>query len=92
MYYDKSKYTEEEVKSLEIMMAKDLGEGVKNFSVDLNNGWYYPPSSLLGCQLFGPDGRDANTVTFNDAKRSWLQIILLILRLIKFLVKITVIS
>lgn len=68
MYYDKSKYTEEEVKSLEIMMAKDLGEGVKNFSVDLNNGWYLSSFFFAGgCQLFGPDGRDANTVTFNDA-------------------------
>lgn len=68
MYYDKSKYTEEEVLSLEAMMAKDLGEGVKNFSVDINNGWYLSAFFFAGgSQLFGADGRDANTVTFNDA-------------------------
>ncbi len=68
MYYDKSKYTEEEVKSLEAMMAKDLGADVKNFAVDMNNGWYLSSFFFAGgCQLFGADGRDANTVTFNDA-------------------------
>lgn len=68
MYYDKSKYTEDEVKSLETMMAKDLGADVKNFSVDLNNGWYLSSFFFAGgSQLFGADGRDPNTVTFNDA-------------------------
>lgn len=68
MYYDKSKYTEDEVKSLETMMAKDLGANVKNFSVDINNGWYLSSFFFAGgCQLFGADGRDASTVTFNDA-------------------------
>jgi arabinogalactan oligomer/maltooligosaccharide transport system substrate-binding protein len=68
MYYDKSKYTEEEVKSLETMMAKDLGADVKNFSVDINNGWYLSSFFFAaGCELFGPDGRDASRVTFNDA-------------------------
>lgn len=67
MYYDKSKFTEEEVKSLETMMAKDLGEGVKNFSVDINNGWYLSAFYFAaGCTLFGEDGRDPNTVTFNN--------------------------
>ncbi len=68
MYYDKSKYTEDEVKSLETMMAKDLGANVKNFSVDINNGWYLSSFFFAGgSQLFGPDGRDASVVTFNDA-------------------------
>lgn len=68
MYYDKSKYTEEEVLSLDTMMAKDLGEGVKNFSVDINNGWYLSAFYFAaGCTLFGEDGKDPNTVTFNDA-------------------------
>ena len=34
MYYDKSMYTEEEGKSLDTMMAKDLGACIKNFSCD----------------------------------------------------------
>ena len=40
MYYDKSKYTEDEVKSLDTMMAKDLGEGVYNFAFPMDNSWY----------------------------------------------------
>ena len=68
MYYDKSKYTEDEVLSLETMMAKDLGAGVYNFSVDINNGWYLSSFFFAGGSvLFGADGKDPNTVTFNDA-------------------------
>ncbi|MDF2586314.1 MAG: hypothetical protein K0S41_155 [Anaerocolumna sp.] len=68
MYYDKSKYTEEEVLSLEKMMAKDLGEGVKNFSVDINNGWYLSSFFFAGgSTLFGADGTDPTSCTFNDA-------------------------
>ena len=37
MYYNKDMYTEDEVKSLETMMAKDLGEDVYNFSCSVHN-------------------------------------------------------
>ena len=68
MYYDKSKYTEDEVLSLETMMAKDLGDGVKNFGVDINNGWYLSAFFFAGgCTLFGEDGKDPSSCTFNDA-------------------------
>lgn len=68
MYYDKSKYTEDEVKSLETMMAKDLGSEVINFSFDADNGWYLSSFFFAaGCQLFGPNGTDPTVVTFNDA-------------------------
>lgn len=69
MYYDKSKYTEEEVKSLDTMLAKDLGSGVTNFSMDLDNGWY--TSSFFfgaGCTLFGEDGMDPAQCDFNNEK------------------------
>lgn len=69
MYYDKSKYTEDEVKSLDTMLAKDLGDGVANFSMDLDNGWY--TSSFFfgaGCTVFGEDGRDATKCDFNNEK------------------------
>ncbi len=67
MYYDKSKYTEDEVASLDTMMAKDLGDKVKNFSVDLDNGWYISAFFFAnGCTLFGPDGTDPTSCTFND--------------------------
>lgn len=68
MYYDSSKYTEEEVKSLDTMMAKDLGENTYNFSLDLDNGWYLASFFFAGgCSLFGDNGTDASVCTFNDA-------------------------
>lgn len=67
MYYDKSKYTEEEVKSLETMLAKDLGDGVTNFSMDIDNGWYTASFFFgMGCTLFGEDGMDATQCDFNS--------------------------
>lgn len=59
MYYDKSKYTEDEVKSLDTMMAKDLGDGVYNFAFPMDNSWYIEAFYFgAGCQIFG-DGTDA---------------------------------
>lgn len=67
MYYDKSKYTEEEVKSLDAMLAKDLGEGVTNFSMDIDNGWYTASFFFgMGCNLFGEDGMDPTQCDFNS--------------------------
>lgn len=69
MYYDKSKYTEEEIKSLDTMLAKELDPGVTNFSMDIDNGWY--SSSFFfgaGCTLFGEDGSDPTQCDFNNEK------------------------
>lgn len=69
MYYDKSKYTEDEVKNLNTMLAKDLGSGITNFSMDIDNGWY--TSSFFfaaGCTLFGADGTDDTQCDFNNEK------------------------
>lgn len=68
LYYDKSKYNEEEVKSLDTMMGKDLGDGVVNFSCTINNSWYTPAFFYAaGGQLFGPDGTDnEGGTTFGD--------------------------
>lgn len=67
MYYDKSKYSEEEVKSLDTMMAKDI-EGCKyNFSMDLDNGWYNGGFFYsAGCTVFGEDGTKLEECNFND--------------------------
>lgn len=67
MYYDKSKFTEDEVKSLDTMMAKDLGDGVTNFAMALDNSWYIAAMYYAaGGTLFG-DGTDpAGGCTFND--------------------------
>lgn len=68
MYYDKSKYTEEEVKNLETMLAKELEDGVTNFSMDIDNGWYTASFFFgAGCTLFGEDGMDASQCDFNSA-------------------------
>lgn len=67
MYYDKSKYTEEEVKSLNTMLKKELEPGAINFSMDIDNGWY--TSSFFfgaGCKLFGEDGYDPAKCDFNN--------------------------
>lgn len=66
MFYNKSLYTEEEVKSLDVMMAKDLGEDVYNFSCDLDNGWYIEAFFYAaGATLFGADGTDPTSMTWN---------------------------
>ncbi|MBQ8518776.1 MAG: extracellular solute-binding protein, partial [Agathobacter sp.] len=59
MYYDKTLLNEEEVKSLDKILAKDLGEGVFNFKFDDGGGWklgawYYG----AGLSVFGADGSD----------------------------------
>lgn len=60
MYYDKSKYSEDEIKSLDTMMAKDLGNGVYNVGMKLDNSWYIPSFFFAaGCNLFGENGTDA---------------------------------
>lgn len=66
MYYNTSMYTEDEVKSLETMMAKDLGDEVMNFSCSLTNSWYIEAFFYAaGAELFGPDGTDPNVCTWN---------------------------
>lgn len=66
MYYNTSMYTEDEVKSLETMMAKDLGADVQNFSCTLSNSWYIEAFFYAaGAELFGPDGTDATSCTWN---------------------------
>lgn len=42
MYYDSSKFTEDEVKDLDVMLAKDLGDDVTNVCFQLSNSWYIP--------------------------------------------------
>ncbi|MBQ2824083.1 MAG: extracellular solute-binding protein [Oscillospiraceae bacterium] len=67
MYYDSSKFTEDEVKELEKMLAKDI-EGVKtNFAFDTDNGWYQAAFFFgAGCKLFGEDGTDPTKCDFNS--------------------------
>ncbi|MCI8410716.1 MAG: extracellular solute-binding protein [Lachnospiraceae bacterium] len=67
MYYDKSKYSEEEVKSLETMMAKDIKGTKYNFSMKMEDSWYSPAFFFAaGCNLFGADGMDPKSCDFNS--------------------------
>lgn len=69
MYYNKSMYTEDEVKSLETMLAKDLGDGVKNFSCSINDSWYIESFFYAnGGTLYGEDGTDPTECSWNDEK------------------------
>ena len=59
MFYDKTLLTEDDVKSLDAILAKDLGEGVYNFKFDDGGGWklgawYYG----AGLSVFGAAGDD----------------------------------
>ncbi len=54
MYYDKSVFTEEDIKSLDAMLEK----GVVAFP--LTTAWYFGSFyAANGCTFFGPDGTDA---------------------------------
>ena len=59
MYYDKSLLTADDVKTMEGIMGKDLGEGVFNFHFDAGGGWkagaYYYGAGL---QIYGASGTD----------------------------------
>lgn len=68
MYYDKSKYSEDEVKNLDTMMAKDLGDGIYNFGYQIGTGFYVGAFYYAaGGELFGPDGTDNDAgTTFGD--------------------------
>ncbi|MDR1710375.1 MAG: extracellular solute-binding protein [Propionibacteriaceae bacterium] len=53
MYYDKSKFSEEDVKSLDTMLEKG------KVSFPLDTAWYLPAFYVgNGCTFFGPDGTD----------------------------------
>jgi arabinogalactan oligomer/maltooligosaccharide transport system substrate-binding protein len=70
LYYDKSKLSASDVKSLETILAKKTASSVKNFSMNFNgNGWYGASFFFTaGCSLFGSTGRDATKCDFNSKK------------------------
>ncbi|MBE6024212.1 MAG: extracellular solute-binding protein [Cellulosilyticum sp.] len=69
LFYNKAIFNEEQVKSLDAMLTADLADGVTPFAMDVANAYYSGPFFLSnGCELFGADGSDAKTVTFNNAQ------------------------
>ena len=69
LYYDKSKLSEEDVKSLDDIMAKDIPDVKTNFAMNLDDGWYQAGFFLgAGCTLFGEDGTDPTQCDFNSER------------------------
>lgn len=69
LYYDKSKLSEEDVKSLDAIMAKDIPDTKTNFAMNLDDGWYQAGFFLgAGCTLFGEDGTDPTQCDFNSER------------------------
>ncbi len=67
MYYDKSKFTEDEVQSLDTMLEKNIDGVTTNVAFDLDNGWYQCAFFFgAGCTLFGENGADPTQCTFNN--------------------------
>ncbi len=67
VYYNKSLFTEEDVKSLDTMLEKDLGDDIKNFSCSISNSWYIEAFFYAaGCTLYGADGTDPDDCTWNN--------------------------
>lgn len=69
MYYDKSKLTEDDVKSIEGIMSKNIDGVTTNFAFDTDNGWYQAGFFFgAGCKLFGDDGTDPTKCDFNNER------------------------
>lgn len=67
MYYNAQFYNEEEIKSLNTMMDKDLGSGVANFSLTINDSWYLSTFFLTQPNSLTAPTADTIKCTFNDA-------------------------
>ena len=69
IYYNTDMFTAEEVKSLDTMLAKDLGEGIQNFSCDITNSWYIEAFFYgAGCNLYGAYGNNPDECDWNSDK------------------------
>lgn len=59
LYYNNEMFDEDEVKSLNTMLDKDLGDGVAAFGMALTDSWYIEQFYYAGgFTLYGPDGTD----------------------------------
>lgn len=59
LYYNDEMFDEDEVKSLNTMLDKDLGKGVAAFAMDITDSWYIEQFYYAGgFSLYGPDGTD----------------------------------
>lgn len=64
LYYNDEMFDEDEVKSLNLMLNKDLGKGVASFAMELTDSWYIEQFYYAGgFTLYGPDGTDESAGT-----------------------------
>lgn len=69
MYYDKSKLSEDDVKSIEGILSKDIEGVTTNFAFNTDDGWYQSGFFFgAGCKLFGEDGTDPTQCDFNNER------------------------
>lgn len=69
LHYDKRIFNENDVKSLNSMLSKTVPNGTSKIGMDIANAYYSAAFFLTnGCELFGPNGTDSNSVTFNNAQ------------------------
>lgn len=67
LFYDKSKLTDTDVKSLTTILKKDVGNGVSKFGMDFDDEYYVSSIFLTaGCTLFGENGSDKTACDFNS--------------------------
>ena len=60
---------QDEIKSVEKMMKKDLDNDIKNFSCQIGNSWYLESFFYAnGGTLYGEDGTDGTQCSWNDEK------------------------
>lgn len=66
LFYDKSKLSEQDVTSLESILAKPQAAGVAKFGYNFHDA-YFSSSFFMtaGCEIFGQNGQDPTKVTFN---------------------------
>ncbi len=69
LFYDKSKLTEDDVTSLEKILAKKQDSGTAPFAMDFGDA-YFSSSFFMtaGCRVYGKDGQDSSSVDFNTEK------------------------
>lgn len=66
LFYDKTKLSDDDVKSLETILSKPQADGVIKFGFDFSDAYFSSAFFMTaGCEIYGSDGQDASNVTFN---------------------------
>lgn len=66
LFYDKSKLSEEDVGSIEGILRVRQEEGVAKMGFDFSDAYFSSAFFMTaGCEIYGRDGQDPSSVTFN---------------------------